>query len=85
MYTEAEAKTKWCPYGRAVVSRDNPAGLAAGANVGLNGEPITPCIASACMAWRWVKGATEEKPGHGYVSVSIGYCGAFGNPKAGAV
>jgi hypothetical protein len=52
MYTEAEAKTKWCPLSRAIVWNDGETLLAAGANLKPNGEPASMCIASACMAWR---------------------------------
>lgn len=46
MYTQAEAKEKWCPFVRALM--DN-----VGANRTDNDEPIGECIASRCAAWRW--------------------------------
>lgn len=52
MYTEAEAKTRWCPLSRAIVWNDSETLLAAGANLKADGEPASMCIASACMAWR---------------------------------
>lgn len=47
MTTEAEAKTKWCPFGR-IGHRDG---------IAMN-DPANPnfsarCIGSDCMAWRW--------------------------------
>lgn len=66
MITEAEAKTKWCPYQRSALVREES------------------CIASECMAWRWVNvealGRDElinEAAHYG----PLGYCGAFGNPQ----
>jgi len=48
--TEEEAKQRWCPFARidsTAANRPNP---------GDNFDPSAgwpPCIASACMAWRW--------------------------------
>lgn len=46
MHTEAEAKTKWCPFVRAPLSEN-------GGNVAINSDGSRTCIASDCMAWRW--------------------------------
>jgi hypothetical protein len=57
--TEAEAKTKWCPFGRFLaevrVNRTTVAAAAvntAGAN-DIRGQATSICIGSHCMAWRW--------------------------------
>ena len=66
MLTEAEAKTKWCPFARTIErspdgvtrSRNRVATIVNDAegtitdvySAGLLG---CACIASACMAWRW--------------------------------
>lgn len=78
LLNEAQAKMKWCPNARTYVNVD----ILVSANRHGNGpDPECLCLASTCMAWRWVKGATEEKPDQGYVSVAVGYCGAFGKPS----
>lgn len=51
-FTEEEAKTKWCPFARAI----NWAGTASG-NRDLQDAPYdilrVNCIGSACMAWHF--------------------------------
>lgn len=63
--TEDEAKTKWCPLAKRVPY----ASAAQAEEIALNGiDPDYsqdmaaqwPCIASACMAWRW----SNYKLGH---------------------
>lgn len=58
-YTETEARTKWCPFGRSLNEGGNrPAYGEAGdgpveedycGDVAMT----SPCIGSGCMAWRW--------------------------------
>lgn len=61
-YTEEEAKEKWCPF-KPIVTEENR---------------THRCIASDCMAWRWIyplrKGETEKDR----ASLDIGYCGLAG-------
>jgi hypothetical protein len=97
MYTEAEAKTKWCPLARAVRG-DGVSAFNRGTD--MKPDVATFCIASDCMSWRWE--LTKEplpkgsNPGlaHGLAyalqptTFERGFCGAFGTssgaPKAGA-
>lgn len=72
LFTEDEAKTKWCPMARYDdnINRD-----------GTNDAEFSPCIASGCMAWRagvWdhQRNLTPENRTPG-----VGYCGAFGKPS----
>lgn len=60
--TEAEAKTRWCPFYRAFATRirlidnDNQKLTSSDNRDAFNGAvaPQSCCIASACMAWQWV-------------------------------
>lgn len=90
MITEAEAKTKWCPFANVYVPYQN---TGAAGNRGLstnnNLATLTLCVGSACMAWRWIE------PGHkkwvpddqhtddGYYqrqAPTHGFCGLAGKP-----
>ncbi len=55
--TEAEAKGKWCPFARVAGVTSHETGACASVNRE-TGEVYrvgnTDCIASACMAWRWL-------------------------------
>jgi hypothetical protein len=81
--TEAEAKTKWCPFSRVaagVLSRDGrTVAIESGQSVHnrIDVSPGTPtlpdgatCVASTCMAWRWDVEKCLKGPG-----VDHGYCG----------
>jgi hypothetical protein len=55
MYTEEEARTKWCPHIRvAEVGLSSGGGYNRSAEIhgGLSPRKLTNCIASECMAWR---------------------------------
>lgn len=68
--TEDQARHKWCPFAR--IARDEslhgPAGITPRITGGVNrdalGETPNPqscrCLASACMAWRWLGWVQEE-------------------------
>jgi len=81
--TEDEAKTKWCPHKRVAIIKHDWSEITTGHNqIELDGEPgLTKdavhyrCIASACMAWRWIDDpeALEDEPYEGF-------CGLAGHP-----
>jgi hypothetical protein len=63
--SEVDAKTKWCPF--VGMTRFN--------------HQSEECIASACMAWRWV--GTHISDGQDGLTPSNdthGYCGLAGDP-----
>lgn len=66
--TEAEATMKWCPDARR-------RHLEASSNRDAGGtfNQDAACIASRCMAWRWLKGSEQAGTGRGY-------CGRAGRP-----
>jgi len=90
--TEDEAKTKWCfaavashtdprrgfepppePSTDGIIYRDK--------NAPASTPKQFPCIASACMAWRWAswkQRVTSYDPGYG--DKTNGYCGLAGKP-----
>lgn len=88
MWTEQEARTKWCPESRTHVGTLE--GIVA-VNVwpidGNGGRDLAMlnecrCIASDCMAWRWADKAGADaagKPNY-YPGHWKGYCGKAGRP-----
>jgi hypothetical protein len=72
MNTEEQAKAKWCPFG----NRDD------------GDNPVTFCIASECMAWRWGERLESEREAYmrgtdlrrTLQSTTDGYCGLVGTP-----
>lgn len=75
--TEEEAKKKWCPMIRPILTHDSD-GNRYYTNNRLALKELTNCIASDCMMWRWknpeyVKGTEEDKQ-------LSGYCGLGGKP-----
>lgn len=68
---EEEAKTRWCPHARAVVSTVKQFNSVIGGAVGnrtsdeLEHPETLNCLGSECMAWRWAKMSPE-----GYVLVT---------------
>ena len=68
--TEAEAKTKWCPF--AIVSDTDEPPVAINRHWRDSApERGTFCLASACMAWRHADPINEEQSG---------FCGLAGKP-----
>ena len=85
MYTEDEARTKWCPLARRMLTdashalaEDPGHGIGSANRVGIDAHNADPkCIASDCAAWRWLPANYDEL---GEVTRQ-GYCGAFGRPE----
>lgn len=52
--TEEEAKKKWCPFARVMVTTGNnvTGAFAVGSANRFEGMKIALCIGSACMLWR---------------------------------
>jgi hypothetical protein len=92
MYSEVDAKTKWCP--KAMAMREDASTSVGGVNR-FNRQPDIDCmcIGSACMAWRWVHTkvpvARSQESGWAIglkaalmpTTFEVGYCGAFGEPS----
>lgn len=83
MKTEEEAKKCWCPFVRLV---DGSAGggleymgnrrAGEGASVSPYVIAHSGCIASECMAWRWI-GPDPVDP---TMRTNLGFCGLAGKP-----
>ena len=82
LHTEKGAKSKWCPFARAVKG-DHPGP----ANRWEESFPDNMCIASECMAWRWaVDEMRERHPKTKGDEIEVeeyryraGYCGLAGS------
>lgn len=73
--TEAEARTKWCPFARAALEIEAPGPsvpTALAVNRHRNGKArySCRCLASDCMAWRFA------------AELGSGYCGLAGSLRA---
>ena len=78
MKTESEARECWCPAARVIA----PIGDGTDWFIGNRGNdqdatPHTRCIASRCMAWRWVPTAAQFVNGDQGI---VGFCGLAGRP-----
>lgn len=60
MMTESEAKTKWCPYVRVLARPIADVAVNRAMNTGAP-DPDCMCLASGCMAWRWVINDPKRK------------------------
>lgn len=95
MDTEDEAKSKWCPHARCLGDQasNRPA---YGDSDPLCDEYVaevaawSPCIGSACMAWREIGERADEKAradrhykktGERLTVKHVGYCGLSGRPE----
>ena len=67
MHTEGEAKTRWCPFARAVYIGDSgiqqaPSNRFATSKGCQSNPEEARCIGSACMAWRWGGHRSKHDP-----------------------
>lgn len=74
--TEAEARTKWCPFVRPIMLDNGRIYTPYGREVkkdeyGVPVKILDQCIASACMAWQ-----QETK-----FELGRGWCGLAGSPR----
>lgn len=80
--TEEEATGMWCPF-----ARPRPDYLQSSAsNRDQSGQVVdrSMCIASRCMAWRWIVrfGTSPDNPADCAILPSThGYCGLAGRPE----
>ena len=83
--TEEEARTKWCPFARVAIEWQASIG-SANRGAADDEKPLTRCIGSACMAWRFGQyfKAEEGHPARTVVQWTTdsteGYCGLAGKP-----
>lgn len=81
---ESEAKTKWCPYSLKYHSSGGAYNRSSSYGGGVNIEPANMCLASGCMAWRWVPDPLIKFVADGKTIVipggedDHGYCGQAG-------
>lgn len=97
MYTEEEAKAKWCPHGRMA---DCERGFGYNRWDAERHEPekeTSRCIGAKCMAWRWkpisdhdesvirkyARDTSREMAEKRFQSQRKGYCGLSGSPSMG--
>lgn len=73
MYTEKEAREKWCPMARRSMD------MAAGMFTNMPNPEAIKCIAHLCMAWRLRRRYADEKR-DAEISHGTGYCGLAGKP-----
>lgn len=87
LMTESTAKEKWCPFVRTGAYTDR--GELRAISVNRDSRPeieiACRCIASKCMAWRWL--VKEAHPESSMVSKRLpveqwkGYCGLMARPE----
>jgi hypothetical protein len=99
MMTEEEAKTKWCPNARiAMIAHGESVSCASNRDISLLVAPnsfdpatdVTKCLASGCMAWRWIDNELGYDPEYRRRNPSCverlplenrrGFCGLAGKP-----
>lgn len=76
-----DAKTKWCPaaQSRVILHRGKSIGFCLDEHEGAR----TTCVATACMAWRFVETHIPEEDGNLTVKSgdTHGFCGLAGIPS----
>ena len=82
---EEAAKHQWCPFGRMAYSDRMGVDASFPVNRDAADYPLTSCIGSGCMAWRWAR--THIKPPGDPEGADLvlsedthGYCGLAGKP-----
>jgi len=90
LVSEREARGKWCPFARELgfhADGGNIRRIVSGYNRSGEDGMIPACIASNCMAWRWIN---EKKlrdidlvTGDIEKTERLGYCGLSGKPEYG--
>lgn len=93
--TEDEAKTKWCPFSRVVHRDEDDQASWNRLEEVEDSYPLgASCIASQCMAWRWVQRITNQadldnsfmwsvggkRPQPQFEDTEHGFCGLAGKP-----
>lgn len=83
LLTEDEAKAKWCPFSRVLVTDQAELPVAVNRNnqTGAGGFwKGSKCVASECMAWRWGSdaGQSETDGSVSYEDFDKGCCGLAG-------
>lgn len=80
--TEQEAKKRWCPFARIIVS-----GVSANRNHPGVADDCCLCIASTCMTWRAIETSefndranAEFRTSGKRLKCDTGYCGLAGEP-----
>ena len=86
IFTEEEAKQRWCPFTRGIPSGAN---RITAPNAEIMAMGVGPCLGSGCMAWRWeathifdaeALGNDGKPPGTREVGDVYGRCGLAGTP-----
>ena len=81
--TEDEAKTKWCPFVRVLVTQNDEswyAGMLTNRGTIPADNTDTLCIASECMAWRWSLPPKLAKQYKRYNERGVTVPDSFGRP-----
>lgn len=79
MFTEQEAREKWCPMARVDFRSFNHV---TGGDETFVGNRAAPCIASQCMMWRWRDPKeNKELKKQNAMHVAQGFCGLASRPE----
>jgi hypothetical protein len=83
--TEADAKTKWCPFAMSIEwDSFGPEQIEKPVSANRHNEgsihKATMCLASECMAWRADRAFSTKNIYGGKQEQKTGYCGLAGKP-----